>query len=133
MKETLKKYLKNCDKRTISLLFITVLLILVIGSMNPKSFFSVYNFKSMSRQLAEIGIYGLALFTIVISGGLNLSIVAIANLSAICGGCIMQGLILGDVITDPFMRLILGILVPLLMYRSVNRRTIVERLREIES
>ena len=29
--------------------------------------------------------------------------------------------------------LILGILVPLLMYRSVNRRTIVERLREIES
>ncbi len=28
--------------------------------------------------------------------------------------------------------LILGILVPLLMYRSVNRRTIVERLREIE-
>ncbi len=29
--------------------------------------------------------------------------------------------------------LILGILVPLLMYRSVSRRTIVERLREIES
>ena len=29
--------------------------------------------------------------------------------------------------------LILGILVPLLMYRSVNRRTIVERLREAES
>lgn len=29
--------------------------------------------------------------------------------------------------------LILGILVPLLMYRCVNRRTIVERLREIES
>ncbi|MDE7220242.1 MAG: ABC transporter permease [Oscillospiraceae bacterium] len=29
--------------------------------------------------------------------------------------------------------LILGILVPLLMYRSVNRRTIVERLREMES
>ncbi len=29
--------------------------------------------------------------------------------------------------------LILGILIPLLMYRSVNRRTIVERLREIES
>jgi putative ABC transport system permease protein len=28
--------------------------------------------------------------------------------------------------------LVLGILVPLLMYRSVNRRTIVERLREIE-
>lgn len=29
--------------------------------------------------------------------------------------------------------LILGILIPLLVYRSVNRRTIVERLREIES
>ena len=29
--------------------------------------------------------------------------------------------------------LILGVLIPLLVYRSVNRRTIVERLREIES
>lgn len=29
--------------------------------------------------------------------------------------------------------LILGILIPLLTYRSVSRRTIVERLREIES
>ena len=29
--------------------------------------------------------------------------------------------------------LVLGILVPLLMYRFANRRTIVERLREIES
>jgi len=28
--------------------------------------------------------------------------------------------------------LILGVLIPLLTYRSVNRRTIVERLREIE-
>lgn len=29
--------------------------------------------------------------------------------------------------------LVLGVLIPLLTYRSVNRRTIVERLREIES
>lgn len=109
----MKQKMRNMDKRTISLLLITGALILIIGSMNPKSFFSLYNFKSMSRQLAEIGIYGLALFTIVVSGGLNLSIVAIANLSAICGGCIMQGLVLGDVLVDPMARLVVGILISL--------------------
>lgn len=105
--------MKNIDKRTVSLFLITASLVLVIGSLNPGSFFSLYNFKSMTVQLAEIGIYGLALFTIVVSGGLNLSIVAIANFSAICGGCIMQGLVLGDVIVDPTARLLAGILVSL--------------------
>lgn len=105
--------MKNMDKRTVSLFLITASLVLMIGSLNPRSFFSLYNFKSMTVQLAEIGIYGLALFTIVVSGGLNLSIVAIANFSAICGGCIMQGLVLGDVIVDPTARLLAGTLVSL--------------------
>ena len=115
MKNRFLQHIKKCDKRTVSLLLVTALLVLMIGSLNPESFFSLYNFKSMTVQLAEIGIYGLALFTIVVSGGLNLSIVAIANFSAICGGCIMQGLVLGDVLVDPTARLIAGILVSLVI------------------
>lgn len=97
--------------KTYSLLIITCILAVLVGSFNPDKFFTLQNFQSMTRQLAEIGIYGLAMFVIVVSGGLNMSIVAVANFSAICGGSIMQGLILGDVIVDPVARLLIGLLV----------------------
>lgn len=101
--------------KTYSLLAITFLLALLVGSLNPDKFFTLRNFQSMSRQLAEIGIYALATFVIVVSGGLNMSIVAVANFSAICGGSIMQGLVFGDLIVDPTVRLIVGILVSLII------------------
>lgn len=103
------------DKKTVSLLVITILVTLLMGSMNPSKFYSLYNFQSMMRQLSEIGIYALALFVIVVSGGLNLSIVAIANLSAICGGAIIQGLFLGDILPTPTLRLVVGLVVTLLV------------------
>ena len=106
---------KTKNGKTYSLLAITFALAIIIGSLNPDKFFTLRNFQSMSRQLAEIGIYALATFVIVVSGGLNMSIVAVANFSAICGGSIMQGLILGDVIVDPTARLIVGILVSLII------------------
>ena len=107
----MKTLYNKSDKRTLALLCLLFGLVVFIGRINPTNFFSLYNFQSMSRQLAEIGIYGLAMFVIVVSGGLNLSIVAVANLSAICGGGIMQGHFLGDVIVDPMARLIVGALV----------------------
>lgn len=103
------------DRKMISLIVITVVLTIVMGAFNPAKFYTLYNFQSMTRQLAEMGVYSLALFVIVVSGGLNLSIVAIANLSAICGGVIMQGLFLGDIFTTPTVRLIVGILVSLVV------------------
>lgn len=111
--------MKNLGKKqytkTYSLLIITLLLTFAIGSFNPDKFFTIRNFQSMTRQLAEIGIYGLAMFVIVVSGGLNMSIVAVANFSAICGGSIMQGLILGDVIVDPTVRLVAGLAVSMVI------------------
>lgn len=104
------KFVKQ-NQKTISLLVIAFALAMLIGSLNPGKFFTPQNFQSMTRQLAEIGIYALAMFVIVVSGGLNLSIVSVANLSAICGGSVMQGLVLGDVITNPLARLIVGLLV----------------------
>lgn len=103
------------NAKTYSLLLIAVLLALTMGSLSPDKFFTLRNFQSMTRQLAEIGIYGLALFVIVVSGGLNMSIVAVANFSAICGGSIMQGLILGDIIVDPTARLVIGLIVSMII------------------
>jgi|GEM_PF-1748419 len=107
----MKTLYQKSDKRTLALLCLLFGLIVFIGRINPQNFFSLYNFQSMTRQLAEIGIYGLAMFVIVVSGGLNLSIVAVANLAAICGGGIMQGHFFGDVIVNPVARLVIGALV----------------------
>ncbi len=112
----LKKFWnEKCDKRTAALILLTIALAMVMGAFNPSRFYSVTNFQSMGRQLAEIGIYALAMFVVVVSGGLNLSIVAVANFSAICGGSIMQGLLFGDIITDPTARLIVGFVVSILV------------------
>lgn len=99
--------------RTFVLIILLIALILLVGLLNPSKFYAMANLQSMGRQLSEIGIYALAMFTVVVSGGLNLSIVAVANFSAICGGCIMQGIYLGDIIVDPTMRLIVGLIVSL--------------------
>lgn len=103
------------NEKTFILLAVLVLLAVVVGSFKPDKFYTMANFQSMSRQLAEIGVYALATFVIVVSGGLNMSIVAVANFSAICGGSVMQGLVLGNVIQDPTARLIVGIVVSLVI------------------
>ena len=103
------------NEKTFVLLAVLILLAVVVGAFKPDKFYTMANFQSMSRQLAEIGIYALATFVIVVSGGLNMSIVAVANFSAICGGGIMQGMVLGNVIQDPTMRLIVGVVVSLII------------------
>lgn len=106
---------QKVDKRTIALLLLTVGCTVLFGAMNPSKFFTAYNFQSMLRQLSEIGIFSLAMFLVVISGGFSLSVIALGNTAMICGGMIIQGLILSDVITDPTVRLVIGLIVALLI------------------
>ena len=111
----MKKLAALKGSRTFVLIVLLIVLILLVGLLNPERFYATTNIQSMGRQLSEIGIYALAMFVVVVSGGLNLSIVAVANFSAICGGSIMQGLYFGDIIVDPTARLIVGIVVTLTM------------------
>lgn len=111
----MKKLAAIKSSRTFVLIILLIALILLVGLLNPAKFYATANIQSMGRQLSEIGIYALAMFVVVVSGGLNLSIVAVANFSAICGGSIMQGIYFGDIIVDPTARLIVGLAVTLLM------------------
>ncbi len=106
---------RQLDRRTLGLILLTVFCVLLFGGMNPSKFFTLYNFQSMLRQLSEIGIFSLAMFLVVISGGFSLSVIALGNTAMICGGMIIQGIILADVIPSPTARLVLGILVTLLI------------------
>lgn len=110
-----KTAVRQLDKRTLGLVLLTAACILLFGGMNPTKFFTLYNFQSMLRQLSEIGIFSLAMFLVVISGGFSLSVIALGNTAMICGGMIIQGIILADVIPNPTARLVLGILAALLI------------------
>lgn len=63
------------------LLFLVVFSTLSI--IEPRAFLSKFNLQSMAFQVPEFGILALAMMITIITGGIDLSIVANANLSAI--------------------------------------------------
>jgi simple sugar transport system permease protein len=63
-----------------------LVLLLVIGwmwGMNPERFLSGSNLQTMAFQLPELGLLALAMMITLLSGGINLAIVAISNLAGI--------------------------------------------------
>ena len=69
---------------SLSGLFVLLLaLYALFATLEPSRFLALYTLKSMAYQLPELGILALAMAIPLISGGLNLAIVATANLSAL--------------------------------------------------
>jgi simple sugar transport system permease protein len=74
----------------IVILFIIMIAVLVIMSvLNPTRFTRFDNFQSMAFQMPELGILSLAMMITILSGGLNLAIIASANLSGIITALIL--------------------------------------------
>lgn len=99
------------DVRTVTLVIMLVILAVFFSILNPKNFPSIHNMRSMMLQMAETGIFVLAMFIIMISGGLNLSIVMLANMSAATMAMVTTGMILGDVLVSPASRIVVGVIV----------------------
>ncbi len=74
------------------LLAITVVIFVLMTILRPSSFFSVSNITSMAFQMPEIGLLALAVTLSFITGGMDLSLVGIANLSAICAGLALSSM-----------------------------------------
>ncbi|HOO32393.1 MAG TPA: ABC transporter permease [Thermotogota bacterium] len=80
-----------------SLLIGLFLLTLILFSfMVPGKFFTLSNFSSIAFQLPELGILTIAMAITMLSGGINLSIIATANLSGIVMASIMKAMIQGQ-------------------------------------
>jgi len=74
----------------IVILFIIMIVVLLIMSvLNPTRFVKFDNFQSMAFQMPELGILSLAMMITILSGGLNLAIIASANLSGIVTALIL--------------------------------------------
>ena len=79
----------NLESDLMRLLIITVIVFIGMSYLNPGRFLTVRNFTSMGFQFPELGIFAMAIMLSLISGGIDLSIVSIANLAAILAALIM--------------------------------------------
>lgn len=98
-------FLKNEYTR---LLIITIGVFVLMTALRPSSFFTFQNIISMLFQIPEMGLLTLAVTLSFITGGMDLSLVGISNLSAICSGLLMASLT-GKTVTP--IQIILGIIV----------------------
>lgn len=71
------------DSQTLRLLAIAILLFAAFSLLLPGEFPTVRNLQSMAVQFPEFGILALAIMITMLTGGIDLSIVGTANLSAI--------------------------------------------------
>jgi simple sugar transport system permease protein len=71
------------DGNLLRLSVITVVSFALMAAMRPGVYLSRNNFMSMAGQFPEIGLLSIAMMIAMLMGGINLSVVGIANLSAI--------------------------------------------------
>lgn len=81
------------DGNLTRLLIITITILVVMSFLKPDLFLTIRNFSSMSFQFPEYGILAIAIMITMLTGGIDLSAVAIANLSAILAAITMLKLI----------------------------------------
>ncbi|PIE04487.1 MAG: sugar ABC transporter permease [Spirochaetales bacterium] len=78
------------QKENISLLILIGLLLILMAILSPGRFFSAGNMRSMASQLPELGFLSLGMMIVMITGGINLSIIATANTTGIIAALYMQ-------------------------------------------
>ncbi len=102
------------------LMIIFIALFVIMSIIMPGQFLSLGNFQSIAFQLPELGILALAMMITMISGGINLSIIASANLSGIVMALIMTSFISENTsftgsLSVTLMAILMGLIVALLI------------------
>ncbi len=78
------------SRETRRLLIVTVLLFILMSLLRPNLFLRASNFTSMGYQIPELGFYSIAMMLVMLSGGIDLSIVPIGNLSGVISASIIS-------------------------------------------
>ena len=77
-------------KENASLLILIVTVIVIMGVANGGRYFSAQNIFSMAYQLPVIGLLSIGMMISILTGGINLSIIATANLNGIVIALVLQ-------------------------------------------
>jgi simple sugar transport system permease protein len=86
------------DRKVTQLMVITAFTFIFFSTVSKEIFFTSANFKSMSYQIPEIAILSIAVMLSMLTGGIDLSIVAISNAAALSAAWIMTSK-MGDATT----------------------------------
>ena len=86
------------NKKTLVLFIITIFVIGLMSMLRPETFFSIRNFQSMSVQIPEFGLLAVAISLCLLTGGIDLSVVAIANLTGIATAWLLTNFITPEMI-----------------------------------
>lgn len=80
------------DENIKRLLIIFAVFFLIVCVTKPTQFLRVSNFQTMGRQMAEYGLMALGCGMCMIAGGIDLSMVYVANLTGIISGLILKNM-----------------------------------------
>ena len=86
----MKTLQKKRDNAVLFCIMMVVLLLMIVT--NPGTFLTYGNFKGMAFQLPELGILTLGTMVVMITGGINLSIVATANMAGITAALVLKAM-----------------------------------------
>ncbi len=86
----MNKKARKIDANIFRLIIIFILILAVAGITKGGNFMKISIFQTMGRQSAELGLMAIGCGLCMISGGIDLSCVYIANLAAISAGLMLQ-------------------------------------------
>jgi len=78
--------LRRLDTDLLQLLLLTVLIFAGMAALNPDRFLRPYVFESLTFIAPELGLLAIAMMVAMLTGGIDLSVIGIANLSCILAG-----------------------------------------------
>lgn len=112
MEKTMKQKNRKLpfDENVRRLSIILIALFLVTGLTKQGAFVNLSNFQSIGKQLTEYGLMSLGMGICMISGGIDLSTVYVANLSGICAGLIFQTQMPGNIFIGCVVAILVGAL-----------------------
>ena len=98
MKQGLKKYgfFRSIYQDNKTLLFLLAAVFVIFSTFLSNRFLTLLNFQSMATQIPEFGLLATGVMLAMVMGGIDLSVVSIANLSGIIAALIMTRMIPED-------------------------------------
>lgn len=82
--------MRKMSSQTKILLLILIALCIVMTVISPKEFLKITNIQSMLAQMPEFGILSLGMMLVILTGGIDLSIINAGVLSSIAGALCMK-------------------------------------------
>jgi len=80
------------DRHLVRLLVVAAIWLIFMALTRFKRFYTLINFQTMAQQFPEFGLMSLGVMVCMITGGIDLSIVGVANLTSILMGIMLKGL-----------------------------------------